>query len=661
MPPETMRPHVRPPNPLITAVARRRLVVHAGWATAAGLVLAVVVWTAMRAGGASGAVALPGASAAALLVVALILWQTAKQRSRSAAARAIESACPDLRNLLITAEELERHPRRAAPANAALVFAEADRLTSGARGADVVPLYGAGLVVATAVVIALAATWIPVWRADTSLRGFAPGADDSSAPPLAAGSVRFTVAPPAYSELATITLTDPERIVTLAGSRVRVETSAGERARFGSDVVGQVVAHASGYFAIERDGAARRLVPLIVTPDSAPAVRVDAPARDMLLPDGSRTIPVTITASDDLALSSLELRFTKVSGSGEQFEFVEGSLPVILARASPREWRGEGRLALPSMNLGPGDSLVYRAVARDRRPGDAGLASSDTYMLEIAGPGQVALEGVEMPPELERYAMSQQMIVLKLERLRAKEAGLTREALTEEAASIAAEQRTVRANFIFLLGGHVEDEFEEAEHSHEIQEGRLENTARKDINAAISQMTRVGEGLAALNVPAALPPARAAVESLQRAFGRSRYLLRSLASRSRLDPSRRLTGELADASDWRRTGADPEERDGMRVRALLDRVLEVLNRIRPTGSVANRDRQALAETALAIDPAAEFWQLLAQRLLDAADEHALESIAEDLASRSLEGTVTPTRIDTDASALMRAYRSEPRR
>ena len=89
--------------------------------------------------------------------------------------------------------------------------------------------------------------------------------------------------------------------------------------------------------------------------------------------------------------------------------------------------------------------------------------------------------------------------VLKLERLRAKEAGLTREALTEEAASIAAEQRTVRANFIFLLGGHVEDEFEEAEHSHEIQEGRLENTARQDINAAISQMTRVGEGLAALN------------------------------------------------------------------------------------------------------------------------------------------------------------------
>ena len=660
MPPETTGAHVRPRNALITRVARRRLLVHAGWATAAGLVLAAIVWTAMRAGEASGAVSALSASAAGLLVAVLILWRTAGQRSRPEAARAIEAARRDLRNVLITAEELERHPRRASPSIAARVFDEADRVSSTARAAEVVSLRGTGLSVATAVVIALAVTWIPAWRAAPSPDSLAPSSEDVSSP-LAAGSVRFTVVPPAYSALATTTLTDPERIVALEGSRVRVQTSAGERARFGEDVVDEIVARANGYFAIERDADALRLVPLTVTPDRVPAVRVTAPGKDMLLPDGSRTIPVTITASDDLALSALELRFTKVSGSGEQFEFVEGSLPVDLAHTSSREWRGEGRLTLPSMNLGPGDSIVYRAVARDRRPGDAGLASSDTYMLEIAGPGQVALEGVEMPPELERYAMSQQMIVLKLERLRAKEAGLTREALTEEAASIAAEQRTVRANFIFLLGGHVEDEFEEAEHSHEIQEGRLENTARKDINAAISQMTRVGEGLAALNVAAALPPARAAVESLQRAFGRSRYLLRSLASRSRLDPSRRLTGDLADAGDWRRTVPDAEERDGMRVRALLDRVLAALGSTRTAGFVSDRDRQALSEAALAIDPAAQSWQSLARRLLAATDEQALASIAGELATRALEGTVTPTRIDTGASALMRAYRSEQRR
>jgi hypothetical protein len=174
-------------------------------------------------------------------------------------------------------------------------------------------------------------------------------------------------------------------------------------------------------------------------------------------------------------------------------------------------------------------------------------------------------------------------------------------------------------------------------------------------------MTRVGEGLAALNVAAALPPARAAVEALQRAFGRSRYLLRSLAVRSRLDPSRRLTGDLADARDWRRTAPDPEEREGLRVRALLARVLDAVRRIRTAGPLPDRDRQALAEAALSIDPAAESWQLLARRFLEATDAQALQSIAGDLAAHALEGTVIPTGIDTRAPALVRAYRSEHRR
>ena len=67
---------------------------------------------------------------------------------------------------------------------------------------------------------------------------------------------------------------------------------------------------------------------------------------------------------------------------------------------------------------------------------------------------------------------------------------LTRGAsLEEQTSAIAAEQRAVRANFVFLMGGHVEDEEEEAEQSHEIQEGRLENTARREISRAVSHMT----------------------------------------------------------------------------------------------------------------------------------------------------------------------------
>ena len=53
----------------------------------------------------------------------------------------------------------------------------------------------------------------------------------------------------------------------------------------------------------------------------------------------------------------------------------------------------------------------------------------------------------------------------------------------------------MRSNFVFLMGGHVEDEEEEAEQSHEIQEGRLENSARRDISRAVAHMTSTEQAL----------------------------------------------------------------------------------------------------------------------------------------------------------------------
>ena len=94
------------------------------------------------------------------------------------------------------------------------------------------------------------------------------------------------------------------------------------------------------------------------------------------------------------------------------------------------------------------------------------------------------------------------MIVLKIQRLRARERTLGRAALEEATASIAAEQRAVRANFIFLMGGHVEDEEEEAERSSEIAEGRLQSSARKEINAAIDYMSRAEQALDGRRTPA---------------------------------------------------------------------------------------------------------------------------------------------------------------
>ena len=385
----------------------------------------------------------------------------------------------------------------------------------------------------------------------------------------------------------------------------------------------------SGYLAIEpadRDAASsRRLLPVTVIPDRAPTIRVEAPGKDLLLPDATPVVGLSASALDDYGLQSLELRYTKVSGSGEQFEFKEGSLPLTITRESGRAWKAQTDLALSKIGLAPGDAMIYRLVGRDERPGDAGLASSDTFFIEVAGPGQVALAGFELPPDRERYALSQQMIVLKLERLRAREKAIDRATLEQEVANISAEQRAVRANFVFLMGGQVEDEEAEAEHSHEIQEGRLENTARREIIDAIQHMGKVEIGLAAINTSAALPPARAAVEALQRAFGRNRYILRTLPVRSRVDPSRRLTGEISTASDWRRELFPPAPDAAVEAaRGLLTRLLELAPSVR-SGSIAPSVLTALAEEALAVDPAAEDWQAASKGLLQLRDARGTEA------------------------------------
>ena len=367
----------------------------------------------------------------------------------------------------------------------------------------------------------------------------APGAANADV------AIEVLLTPPPYTRRPIVSLQNPERLEAVEGTvaRVTVANARDVRIRLGArplavtPVDGRSVVEArltdSGYLAVETSGVrSRRLIAVTVVPDRTPVVRIERPARDLLLPDTRSSIEVTGSVADDIAIRALSLRYTKVSGSGEQIDFVEGELPLQIARESEQQWRARGAIAVPRLGLEPGDSLVYRLVAQDGRTGDAGMAASDTYFVEIAGPGQVPLEGVEMPPEQERYALSQQMIVVKIKRLRERERALPAPILEEQTSAIAAEQRSVRANFVFLMGGHVEDEEEEAEQSHEIQEGRLENSSRRDISRAVSHMTSAEQGLSARDTAAALHAATQAVEALQRAFGRNRYILRTLAART---------------------------------------------------------------------------------------------------------------------------------
>ena len=616
------------------------------------------------------------AIALGLCAWAALHWSR-RDRTRRGAAAAIERADSSLRNLAVTAAQLLDSAEGTRPYMRERVLREASARTHAIDLRRAVPLArdSATLVAAVAGVLALALV--------RPSQTFDPRSTPASASGVAAASIAadliVELIPPQYTGRTRSRLVNPTSLDVLGGTEAIVRAPGGSAARIrvngtdlsvGGEGSARVVLTDSGYLAVD-SGPMQRLVPLTVTPDASPAVRITAPAKDLRVSSSAARISVAAAADDDLGLASFDLRYTIVSGSGEQFTFTEGTLPAAMQRGNDRSWTLSAVLSLSTLKLEAGDALIYRAVAADRRPGGAGIASSDTFFVEIAGPGEVPLEGVEMPPERERYAMSQAMIVLKLERLRAREASLTAAALAEEAANIAAEQRAVRANFVFLLGGEVEDEEVEAEHSHEISEGRFANQARKEIVAATVLMSHVEKALAAISTREALPPARAAVQALQRAFGRSRYLLRALPSRVRLDPARRLTGDVSSAADWDRALAPPAPDPVTEAaRAALADVIAVsaaLERTAPeraspgqspplTLALRGLNERILAAAARAPDLQAAAAEIAAARTALAAGQtdtarDALRRAAGPLLKRAQEGRIEAGPVSRDAARL----------
>lgn len=613
----------------LDAIGRRVRTGDLLWAGTAASVAGALAWLGALVSRASPRTVALTSVGAAILAFAVVTVRRRARWSRREAARRAERAQPASRNLVVTAEELLRVPERASSWMRGRVVRAAAHMIDSVDPRDAAPL-GRPLVCCLAAwgVWAAVAAGLPARAASLAhdaTSGVAEIIRGASAPVLT-----VKVAAPVYLGGRVQTLKNPERVEAISGSRLSVEVSEGGpwRFRLGARAIDgnaeDVVLTESTYLAVEGDPSGsleRRLIPVVVAPDRVPTIRIDRPGKDLLVPDTNRQVAIATTATDDFGLSSLELRYTKVSGSGEQFEFEEGTLALALAKEDGRAWQGHAALALSRMQLQPGDAVVYRIVGTDAR-GESGSASSDTFFVEIAGPGEVTIAGFELPPDRERYALSQQMIVLKIERLRKREPTMGREAVAQEAADIAAEQRAVRSNFIFLTGGHVEDEEEEAAHSHEIQEGRLEHSARREIHDAIQHMSRAEQELVVASANTALPPARAAVEALQRAFGRNRYILRSMPVRSRLDPTRRLSANLDEAVDWNLS--PPESAEDPRAaatRKLLAELIDIGGVLSSGGRVESARLEALAEAALAVDAASKNWQQISaalMRLRDAA-------------------------------------------
>ncbi len=619
--------------PAVIAAAVRRarvlvLVEAAVWAVAAAAITPV-----------AGALLAPA--------VALARWRAT---SRASILRALERAHPDSRNLFVTVDELARETLIAKPLVRARVFADA---AAHAKAIDlraavpVSPLLRAALFAALAWTTAGA---VQLWRAQAARRGtgaLSSAASPNAAPASARLQVSVTIQPPAYTGLEETKAVDPDQVQAVEGSALVLSIDASASAvtveqdgrthtlTRGADgrFAERMRVTKTGYLAVIAE-TARRLIPVIVSPDALPVVRLTAPGRDLVYAGGNPRIAFDARATDDYGLRSLVLRYTRVTGSGENFEFKEGEIPLAVKSASAREWAGSVSRSLAELDLHDGDMLVYRAVAADARPGD-GTATSDAFFIEISKLGVAAGDAFTLPEEESKYALSQQMLIVKTERLHQKRGSLSADELAEQSLTLAVEQRMIRAEFVFMLGGEINDEEVEAEQSVELQAGRLQNRGQRDLRAATIAMSQAEKLLTGVNTADALVAERAAVTALQRAFSRDRYILRAMATRSQLDPARRLTGTLAEATGWRRVPPDPTvDRRTALLQDLLRGIAE-LTAIQPPVSGSFRQRAlVVAEEAIRIDPSSAALRTVATELQRAADtvESSTRSVALAAAS-----------------------------
>jgi hypothetical protein len=556
------------------------------------------------------------------LMAAIVAAIVSRLRLRSlpavAAARLIEARNEGLDNLLVTAAELEARPRPVRADIRDAIVAQAEARTHLVNVARTVPL-GQPLAVAAMAMVG-AALLLPL----------APS-PQQPAPAAATGTgTYFTVrvTPPAYTHRRAEEFVDPVEVTAIAGSRIHIAAAAGRTLR-------EWVATESTGLELEIDSG-RRFLAVTVVPDAQPNVRIATPGKDRAFAEPKGRIDVNLQSSDDLGLSTLALRFTKASGGGENVSFTDGELPVSIDRRDERHWNARATIDLGALGLEDGDIVVYRAIARDNNPQGAPV-QSEQYLIEIGKNSGVGDAGFALPAEEKKYAISQQMVIYKTEQLLAAagkgaRAGTRGDAWLEQTRMIAVEQRMVRAEVVFLGGGEVEDEVEEASRSDELSEGRLQNTGRIEMLRAINAMSRAEALLNDGSAEQALVFERQALASLERALDRRRYFLRTLPDRSRIDTTRRLTGERRDAKSWERPGSAASSPGSLDAQRQLMRELAAgpIIDARLAARVAAVDPASLelqrAAVALASASSGDSGQAAIRQAMTALTNHALQTL-----------------------------------
>ncbi|MGK2935660.1 MAG: hypothetical protein ACSLFE_10520 [Gemmatimonadaceae bacterium] len=533
---------------LATAVA----IAAAAWAVAAALATGVALVLIARVTGS----ALPDVvsllpAAAALLAAGTVAYRAWPGRSLERVALWVEEQEPSLAFALVTASD------PALPKSTALErAAEFDPAKVMRR-----PLASMLLGAAAAVMISGAAAWaltgpdatrdMLAGRTSTAPLRSAAASED----PLA--GIRATVTPPAYARIRASSVDDPSGIAALRGSRITVTGRGSGVAAFLGDAAVRVGGGRRWTVAFTmparpvaltlRHGERRRVIVLEPRTDAPPRVRLASPARDTIMQRAGGVVRVAASIEEDVGIAGGHIEYMLSSGAEETFT----ARTVVVGR---REFGGAVRgdlsatIDLGALNLGPGDLLSIRAVARDANiVSGPGIGVSDTRTYRVARRDEydsLAIEaGAPIVPE--STVVSQRMLILRTEALLRDQPALSRDSVLSRVRGIATDQIRLRErvhDIIYPAHTHAEGEVEAEGEPEDAEESM--GPVNPHLKTAYEEMWSASRELQIAEATAALPFMRAAAAALDRARLANRYYLRSGAARVVVDvPRVRLQGK----------------------------------------------------------------------------------------------------------------------
>jgi hypothetical protein len=311
------------------------------------------------------------------------------------------------------------------------------------------------------------------WGIPAGMPPAAPGEASAVGTPVTAtptlGSVSYTVRPPAYSGMEAVVGGALTPITALPGSVIEVRgdgrTSPGEltvtavggeplphRVTAGGWAVDWVVGRDDRGLVVALEGPAgpleQKVLPLRLLRDRAPEVALSAPSADMVLATASGRITIRATATDDYGVQDLTLHWVRSRGSGESFDFSEGQWPWQSVERTSRGATGALTVMMDTLGLEAGDVIHVRAMTTDGNDVTGpGIGVSETRQIRISRADDLSdvTTVIGFPIDREREPLlSQRMIILLTEELRASSSGLDAAELREASADIAGEQARLR-------------------------------------------------------------------------------------------------------------------------------------------------------------------------------------------------------------------------